>query len=123
VSRIGIVFEHFLDDRAADQRLQLRLQRIGFVLGVDFVAPDIEREGLGVFRLLDRIPDGSLGPFVERVVLDSLGFGLADVIGESIELAFQGCVMPVQYLGERGDGWSFGIAPRRTRRRTRRRGE
>jgi hypothetical protein len=42
-------------------------------------APD---QGLG--RILDRL----FGPFIKVVIFDAVGLGLADVIGESIELAF-----------------------------------
>src|SRR4029077_9738031 len=101
VSRIGIVFEHFLDDGTSDKRLQFGLQRISFILLVNFLAPNIERKGLGVFCLLCRVVNGLLRPFIKRIILGPVGLGLADITCEGIELAFQDSIVPVQYIYQR----------------------
>jgi len=45
VRGIGVVFRHFRDHSAADERQQIRLQRVGFRLGVNLFAFDIKGEG------------------------------------------------------------------------------
>jgi hypothetical protein len=100
---IGVVSEHLRHDRAADQRFQVGLERIGFVLVVDLIPRDVERERLGVFRLLSGVLDGFFRPMVEREVVDALVLGLVDVICEGIELAFHHGVMPAQDIGEPHD--------------------
>src|SRR5262249_31332237 len=57
VGGIGIVSEHLRDDGTPDQGLQFGLERIRFVLLVNFLTPDIKRKRLHVFCLLGRIVD------------------------------------------------------------------
>jgi hypothetical protein len=48
-------------------------------------------------------------------MFDALGLGLADIIGESIELAFHRSIMPAQYVGQRRDRRISWIVPRHLR--------
>jgi hypothetical protein len=49
------------------------------------------------------------------VIFDAVGLGLADVIGESVELAFHDGIVPLQDIRQRGDRRSSRIAPRHWR--------
>src|ERR1700730_7214715 len=112
MGRIGIVSEHLCDDGTSDQRLQLGLELVRFVLLVDLLTADIQRKRLYVFCLLGRILDRFFGPFIKVVIFDAVGLGLADVIGESVELAFPDGIVPLQNIRQRGDQRSSWIAPR-----------
>ena len=105
MSGISVESEHLRHNRTADQWFQFGLQRIGLTLFVDLVATDMEREGLGVFRLLGRVVHRFLGPSIQRVLFDSLDLGLPHVIGECIVLAFQSRVVTVQRLREGSNRW------------------
>src|SRR4029077_9626075 len=93
-------------------RLQLGLEFVRFVLRVNLLTTDIKRKRLYVFCLLGRILDRFFGPFIKVVVFDAVGLGLADVIGESVELAFHDGIVPLQDIRQRGDRRSSRIAPR-----------
>src|SRR5262249_10903329 len=86
VRRIGVVAEHSCDDGAADQRLQRTLQRIGFVLLVNFLAANIERKRLCVLRLFGRILDGLFRPLIKRITFSAVRLCISHVIRERIEL-------------------------------------
>src|SRR5262245_2508855 len=115
VGRIGIVFEHLRDDATSDQRLQLGLERIRFVLFVNLLALDIKRERLHVFCLLGRIVDSFFGPFIKMVIFDAVSLRLPDIVCEGVELAFRDSIMPLQYIRQRGDRRISRIAPRHVR--------
>jgi hypothetical protein len=46
------------------------------------------------------------------VIFDAVGLGLADVIGERVELAFHDGIVPLQDIRQQGDRRSSRIAPR-----------
>src|SRR6516225_488442 len=68
MGRIGIVSEHLRDDGTSDQRLQLGLEFVRFVLRVNLLTPDIKRERLHVFCLLGWILDSFFRPFIKVVI-------------------------------------------------------
>ena len=119
IGRVGVVFIDFYDQPRANQRQQIGFQRLGLVLGVNFRAFDIAGEELLVFGLLDRIIDGRLGPFVERITFDAFLFGFGAISGESIILAGNSGMMAGENIPQRlqrGVGW-FCHAPERRRHR------
>ncbi len=101
MGRIGIVSEHLRDNGTSDQRLQRGLELVRFVLLVNLLTADIKRERLHVFCLLGRILDRFFGPLLKLLIFAAVGFGLADVIGESVELAFHDGTVPLQDIRQR----------------------
>ena len=69
VRGVRVVLGNSRDQRATDERLQVRFDRIRQRLSVHFITVHVEREGFEIFRLLFGILDRRLCPRVKRVVL------------------------------------------------------
>ena len=62
VRGVRVVLGNSRDQRATDERLQVRFDRIRQRLSVHFITVDVEREGFEIFRLLFGILDRRLCP-------------------------------------------------------------
>ena len=116
---VGVVLGHCGDQRADDERSQIRLERVRDRLCVDFLAFDIEREGFDVFFLLGAILDRGLGPRVERILFRAVLFSVSNIVREGVELTFQRRVVLGQDGRQRRYRGIAGIAPRGLPRRRR----
>src|SRR5262245_20002257 len=116
VRGVRVVSGQSRDQLAADQRLQVGFERVGQLLGVDFVAVDIERKVLDVFRLLLGILDRRLGPRVQRIIFSAMLFGLGHVVREGIELTFHRRAMLGEDVRQRLDRGIVGVATRHFRK-------
>jgi hypothetical protein len=96
VGGIGIVLGYSRDEPATGDGLQVCLQRVSNLLGVDLPVIHVERKGFQIFLLLCRIFDRRLRPLVERTVFDAVLFCCGDILRKGIELAFRRSAM----LGE-----------------------
>ena len=94
VRGVRVVLGNSSDQRATDERLQVRFDRIRQRLSVHFITVHVEREGFEIFRLLFGILDRRLCPRVKRVILGAPLLRFGHVVGKGIELAFHCCMMP-----------------------------
>src|SRR5262245_40105192 len=116
VSGIRVVSGQSRDQLAADQRLQVGFESVGQRLGIDFVAVDIERKVLDVFRFLLGILDRRLGPRVQRIIFSAARLGFGHVVREGIELTFHRRVMLGEDVRQRLDCSIVGVAARHFRK-------
>jgi hypothetical protein len=89
VGGIGIVLGYSRDEPASGERLQVRLQRVSNLLGIDLSVIHVECKGLQILFPLRRILDRRLRPLVERIVFDAVLFCCGDILRKGVELAFQ----------------------------------
>ena len=62
IGRIGVKLGYSIDDPAAGEWLQVCLQSVGNLLGIDLPVIHVERKGFQIFFSLRRIFDGCLRP-------------------------------------------------------------
>src|SRR5258706_3165636 len=93
IGGIGIVLGYSFDDPAIGERLQVCLQRVRNLLGIDFPVVHVEHEGFQIFFLLRRILDRRLRPLIERITFDAVLFCRGDILRKGVELAFRRSAM------------------------------
>ena len=98
---VGVVFHEPADDPGFGERLELRLERVGRRLVINFSAIDVEGEGLKILLLLHRVLDRRLRPGVERKLLDAVLLGGGDIFREGVVLALRHGAIPRQHCDER----------------------
>jgi hypothetical protein len=69
--------------------LQVRLQRVSNLLGIDLPVVRVDCKGSQILFLLRRILDRRLRPLVERIVFGAVLFCCGDILRKGVELAFQ----------------------------------
>jgi hypothetical protein len=89
VGGIGIVLGYSRDQPASGERLQVRLQRVSSLLGIDLSVIHVECKGFQILFPLRRILDRRLRPLVERIVFDAVLFCCGDILRKGVELALQ----------------------------------
>jgi hypothetical protein len=88
VCGIRVVLGYSRNEPAGDERLQVRLQRVSDLLGIDLTFVHIERKGFQIFFFLRGNLDCGLCPLVQRIVFDAVLVCSGDILRKSVELAF-----------------------------------
>jgi hypothetical protein len=88
VCGIRVVLGYSRNEPAGDERLQVRLQRVSDLLGIDLTFVHIERKGFQIFFFLRGNLDCGLCPLVQRKVFDAVLVCCGDILRKSVELAF-----------------------------------
>ena len=101
---------------ADSERLQIRLQAVSNLLGIDLLIFHIEREGFQIFFLLRPVLDRRLRPLVEWIIFDAVLFCCGNVLGKRIKLTLRRGVVRGEDVEELGQRRVIHLSPYRFRR-------
>ena len=89
------------DKPAGHERLQVCLELVSNLLGINLSVVHVDRKRFQIFFSLCRVLYRRLRPLIERMAFDALCFCCGDILCKGIELTFRGSVI----LGKDDEEW------------------